>query len=115
MLMISGDSDNPEAIREAIWEQAQVLVKEGIPEADFRRMNRSALGRRIKALDSFDSTCFRLCAYHMTDFDYFDFPRVQESVSAEDVRNFLAEVIRRDNCALSVIYPFNQEESHESH
>ena len=115
MLMIAGDSDDPEAVREAILEQAEILVREGIPESDFRRMNRSALGRRIKALDSFDSTCFRLCAYHMTDFDYFDFPRIQESVSAEDIRNFLAEVIRRDNCALSVLYPFNQEESHESH
>jgi predicted Zn-dependent peptidase len=112
--MISGDSDNPEAIREAIWEQAQVLVKEGIPEADFRRMNRSALGRRIKGLDSFDSTCFRLCAYHMTESDYFEFPRIHESVTAEDVRAFLEEVIRRDNCALSIVYPLNQEENHES-
>ena len=114
MLMISGDSDNPEAIREAILEQAQILVKEGIPEADFRRMNRSALGRRIKGLDSFDSTCFRLCAYHMTETDYFEFPRIHESVTAEDVRAFLAEVIRRDNCALSIVYPLNQEENHES-
>ena len=111
MLMISGDSDNPEAVRDAIWEQAEVLVKEGIPESDFRRMNRSALGRRIKGLDSFDSTCFRLCAYHMTEFDYFEFPSIHESVTAEDVRAFLAEVIRRDNCALSVIYPTSTEES----
>jgi predicted Zn-dependent peptidase len=114
MLMISGDSDNPEAVRDAILAQAEILVKEGIPEEDFRRMNRSALGRRIKALDSFDSTCFRLCAYHMTEFDYFQFPRIHESVTAEEVRRFLAETIHRDNCALSVIYPTNQEENHES-
>ena len=111
MLMVSGDSDDPEAVREAILEQAEILVREGIPENDFRRMNRSALGRRIKGLDSFDSTCFRLCAYHMTGFDYFDFPRIHESVTAEEVRSFLAEVIRRDNCALSIIHPLNQEEN----
>ena len=111
MLMLSGDSDDPEALREAILAQAEVLVKEGIPEADFRRMNRSALGRRIKSLDSFDATCFRLCAYQMTEFDYFDFPRIHETVTAEDVRAFLAEVIRPDNCALSIIYPINQEET----
>ena len=114
MLMLSGDSENPEAVRDAILEQAAVLVAEGIPEADFRRMNRSALGRRIKSLDSFDATCFRLCAYHMTEFDYFDFPRIHESVTAEEVRAFLEEFIRRDNCALSVVYPLNQEEHHES-
>ena len=111
MLMIAGDSDDPEAVREAILAQAEVLVKEGIPESDFRRMNRSALGRRIKSLDSFDATCFRLCAYQMTEFDYFDFPQIHESVTAEDIRSFLAEVIRRDNCALSIIYPLNQEET----
>lgn len=114
MLMISGDSDDPEAVRDAILTQAEILVREGIQENDFRRMNRSALGRRIKSLDSFDSTCFRLCAYHMTGFDYFDFPRIHESVTAEDVRSFLAEVIRRDNCALSIVYPNSQEENHES-
>ena len=114
MLMLGGDSDDPEAVREAILEQAQILVKEGIPEADFRRMNRSALGRRIKGLDSFDSICFRLCAYHMTEFDYFDFPRIHETVTAGDVRDFLAEVVRRDNCAISIIYPNSQEENHES-
>ena len=114
MLMVSGDSDQPEAIREAILEQAEILVKEGIPEEDFRRMNRSALGRRIKALDSFDSTCFRLCAYHMTEFDYFQFPRIHESITREELRQFLEETIRPDNCALSIIYPTNQEESHES-
>ena len=111
MLMVSGDSDDPQAVREAILRQAEVLAGEGIPEADFRRMNRSALGRRIKSLDSFDATCFRLCAYQMTEFDYFDFPRIHETVTAEEVRAFLAEVIRRDNCALSVIYPLHQEES----
>ena len=111
MLMLSGDSDHPEAIREAILSQAEKLVNEGIPEGDFRRMNRSALGRRIKSLDSFDATCFRLCAYQMTEFDYFDFPRIHETVTAEDVRSFLAEVIRPDNCALSIIYPIHQEET----
>ena len=32
-----------------------------------------------------------------------------------DVENSLAEVIRRDNCAMSIVYPIKQEENHESH
>ena len=114
MLMISGDSDDPEAVREAVIDQAENLLAQGIREEDFQRCLRSAMGSRIRGLDSFDSTCFRLCAYHLTEFDYFDFPRIQESVTWPEVRAFLAEVIRRDNCALSVVYPINQEESYES-
>ena len=39
-------------------------------------MKRSALGRRIRSLDSFDSTCFRLCAYYFSGYDYFRFPEL---------------------------------------
>ena len=110
MLMLSGDSYEPEAVREAVIAQAERLVAEGIPEEDFLRTRRSVFGSRVKALDSFDATCFRLCAYHITGFDYFDFPRVHALVESGEVLDFLKSVVRRDNCALSVIYP-NQEET----
>ena len=111
MLMCSGDSDDPEAIRAAILDQARRLQTEGIPEDRFLRMKRSALGRRIRGLDSFDSTCFRLCAYHFADFDYFDFPRVYEGITREHILDFLAETIRPENSCLSVITPTQQEDS----
>jgi len=105
MLILSGDSDNPEKVREAVLAQAKTLVAEGIPEEDFLRMKRSALGRRIRGLDSFDSTCFRLCAYHLSDFDYFRFPDVYNRIEKEELTAFLGEVIREENSCLSVIYP----------
>ena len=114
MLLISGDSDAPETVRDAILAQAAKLASEGIAEADYARMLRCALGSRIKGLDNFDSTCFRLCAYHLTDFDYFDFPRIYESITPEEIRRFLADFVREDSCALSMIYPNQQEETHES-
>lgn len=105
MLICGGDSENPETVRDAIWAHAEQLAKTGIPEADFLRMKRSALGRRIRDLDSFDSTCFRLCAYAMSDFDYFRFPEVYETVTAEDVRLFLSQLTDREKWAMSVIEP----------
>jgi hypothetical protein len=68
-------------------------------------MKRSALGRRIRDLDSFDSTCFRMCAYHFARFDYFEFPRVYESVTVEEIQEFLRTVAQPERCALSVIVP----------
>ena len=110
MLMLSGDSNFPETIREAVLTQAETIAREGVSDTDFARMLRCALGSRIKGLDSFDSTCFRLCAYHLSDFDYFDFPRIYESIRPEELQAFLAETIRRENSCLSVIYPTCQEE-----
>ena len=109
MLTASGDSDDPRAVREAILERAAELAQKGIEEEDFLRMKRSALGRRIRDLDSFDSTCFRLCAYHFSGFDYFDFPRVFQSVEAGEIQEFLRRVATRERCCLSVITPIEQE------
>ena len=74
-------------------------------------MKRSAFGRRIRDLDSFDSTCFRVCAHHLSGFDYFDFPGVYEEVSAEDLREFLGRCVRPERMSLSVIEPLEEEEA----
>lgn len=110
MLLCSGDSYQPEQVREALITQAAKIVESGIPEADFMRMKRSALGRRIRGLDSFDSTCFRLCAYELSEFPYFDFPQVYTKITRQDICDFLGEAVRRENSSLSVIYPKHQEE-----
>lgn len=81
------------------------LVRTGVPEADFLRMKRSAMGRRIRDLDSFDSTCFRICAYHFSGFDYFCFPSVYAAVTQEEICAFLAQVVLKERCALSIIDP----------
>ena len=105
----SGDSMDPRTVTRAILDRARELVRTGLDENDFLRMKRSALGRRIRSLDSFDATCYRLCAYHFSGFDYFRFPGIYRDITAEDVRRFLEEAITEDNMSLAVIYP-NKEE-----
>ena len=86
-------------------QQAAKIAAEGIPEKNFLRMKRSALGRRIRGLDSFDATCFRVCAYHFSDFDYFRFPEVYRSIEASEICGFLNRVVKQERCSLSVIEP----------
>ena len=73
-------------------------------------MKRSALGRRIRSLDSFDATCYRICAYHLSGFDYFHFPTVYRDITAEDVCRFLETSVTEGRMSLAVIYP-NEEVS----
>ena len=109
MLLCTGDSEDPEAIREALLNRAEEIAREGVEEETFLRLKRSAFGRRIRGLDSFDATCFRLCAYHFSDFDYFRFPEIYRQIESEEIRAFLTRVVRRERCTLSVITP-NEEE-----
>lgn len=105
MFLCSGDSDQPEAVRTAVLEEAARLIKTGISQEDFLRMKRSALGRRIRGLDSFDATCYRVCAYQLSGFDYFRFPELYDTITPEDLTRFLAECIRESSCVLSVLEP----------
>lgn len=114
MLCASGDSEAPVRVRDAIIAEAARLARTGIGEKDFLRMKRSALGRRIRGLDSLDGTCFRLCAYHFSNFDYFRFPEIYRDVTAGEVRAFLERWVRPDNCAISIIEPLKEGEDHES-
>ena len=109
MLICGGDSDEPDTVCQMILEEAERLVRDGVAEEDFLRMKRSALGRRIRELDSFDSTCFRLCAYHMSGVDYFCFPEVYRQVESRVIQQFLAEVVRTARGAVATLYPIEQE------
>ena len=110
LLTCFGDSESPETVREGILQAAKRLLDTGISEEDFLRMKRSALGRRIRDIDSFDGTCFRICAYHFSGYDYFDFPAVYREITAQDVLDFIKQAVTADRCALSIITPIQEVE-----
>lgn len=105
MLLCSGDSDDADAVKTAILSQVQSLIRDGIPQEDFQRMKRSAFGRRIRDLDSFSSTCFRLCAYTLSGYDYFRFPELYRSIESSEILAFLGRVVTEERCAISLITP----------
>ena len=105
ILTCGGDSDDAKKVRDAIIQKARSIAQSGVNEADFLRLKRSAMGRRIRDLDSFSSTCFRLCAYQCSGFDYFNFPKIYETVTAAHIREFLERFVTESNCSISIIYP----------
>ncbi len=109
MLTLGGDSYRAQEILPRILEAAGQIVEQGIEPSDLLRMKRSALGRRIRDLDSFDSTCFRLCAYYLSGYDYFRFPGLYEAIELRELQEFLARVIRPERSVLSIINPLKEE------
>ena len=110
MLLASGDSEDCGAVRDAILEEACRLAETGITDEEFLRMKRSALGRRIRGLDSFESTCFRICAYHFSHFDYFRIPHVYQQITKEEIQAFIKTVVTPERMCMAVITP-NEEVS----
>lgn len=104
-LNADGDSKDPEAVRQALLEEAQRLQRQGLDRQEFERLKKSAIGRRLRDLDSFESICYRMCAYYFEGCDYFSFPGIYATVELEDVAAFLADTLQPERAALSVIVP----------
>lgn len=110
LLVASGDSDEPEAVMQAILERAEALCRTGIDHAHLGRLKKSELGRRLRALDGFEGTCYRMCAAHFDGAEYFDYPALVSSICAKDVEQFLQETVKPSQAALSIIYPKDKKE-----
>lgn len=105
MLTASGDSCDPDRVCQAIMNEAERISNNGIDEDLFLRLKRSSIGRRMRDLDSFDSICYRMCAYHFEGVDYFAFPEIFRTVTAEHVSEFLARTVTQARTAISVVRP----------
>lgn len=105
MLTASGDSNNPGAVLDAILEEAERIAECGFDEKLFMRLKRSSLGRRMRELDSFDSVCYRMCAYHFEGVDYFAFPEIFRNVTQERVAQFLKKTVCSSRACISVVKP----------
>ena len=105
ILEASGDSDTPEAILDALLQEAERIVREGVDEVHLARLKKSMLGRRTRMLDAFEGTCYRMCASHFAGIEYLDYPQLFRRVDAEAVRQFLMENVTRERACISIIYP----------
>lgn len=105
ILTMSGDSLYPDKVLEEVLAEARRIGREGVDEAFFGRLRRSALGRRIRGLDSFDGLSCRLALSEFDGYDYYTFPEVYGSITTEDVRNMIETEITPEKAVLSVIEP----------
>lgn len=102
-----GDSEDPEAVAEAIFREAERIGREGLDEQQFLRLKKSAVGRRTRDIDSFESTCYRICAAYFDGVEYLEYPSVYQALRVEDAEEFLRQAVRREHASMSVIRPKN--------
>ena len=105
MLSIGGDSNEPERVVDAVLKEAERLGREGADEALFQRLKRSAFGRRIRELDSFENICYRMCQSTFEGAFYYDFPDLYRSITLDETVRMIRDTVVPQRAALSIIYP----------
>ena len=104
-LTIGGDSRDPDAVVAAVLEEAGRIAREGADPALFARLKKSAYGRRIRELDSFENICYRMCESCFDGEEYYDFPALYRSITREEAEALLRDAVTAERSAVSVIYP----------
>ena len=100
-----GDSKDPQAVAEAILAEAQRLVSQGVNGDYYRRVVNANFGAALKALNSFESIAVSMAEGCFQGYDPYRFPEVYDSITVEDVLDFLRQNMTLDHMALSVITP----------
>ena len=100
-----GDSKDPQAVAEAILAEAQRLVSQGVDGDYYRRVVNANFGAALKALNSFESIAVSMAEGCFQGYDPYRFPEVYDSITVEDVLDFLRQNMTRDHMALSAITP----------
>ena len=102
---IGGDSNDPHAVAGAVLQEAERLVRDGIDEDYFRRICRANYGSTLKSLNSFESVAISMAEGCFDGYDPLLFPEMFDSITREDLTDFIRRNLIREHMALSVVYP----------
>lgn len=101
--IFSGESENPEEVRQCIDEEISRLQTEGIDSDEFDRMKKKHYGEFIMDFDDVDSVANYLISDYFNGDGLFDGLSVLESITFEDINRRLKESIDINNSSMSVI------------
>ena len=102
-VLLQGQSDNPQKVKEMLITEIQKLKNEGIKEEDFNRIKKMIYAEYVKSFNSVDGISTGVLMNYFKGINSFDYIEEFSSFSLEDVKNVLEEVFVEDKMVLSVI------------
>lgn len=105
LMLASGESREPEAVYEAILEQAGHILRQGMNKSLFSRLKKSYYGKRVRELNSFETLCYRQAKSFFAGTDYMKFTDVFDSITPEASFEFISRCITREKSAISIVAP----------
>lgn len=101
--IFTGESHEPEKVREAITDEIERIKEQGIYDEDFEVSLKKLYGAHIFGYNDVDDLAGNLIEAYFGGYGLFDTAEVYKQVTKNDVENAIAESFRKENCCLSVI------------
>ena len=106
-LYAGGDCKDARRVTEEIWKEARRLGEGGIDEDFYQRIRRASFGSNLRGLNSFENIAVSLTEGTFHGYDPFRFPQVFDSITKEDIADFLRRNLTEERMVLSQIVPKN--------
>ena len=110
-LLAGGESRDPEAVLGEMMRTAADAAKDGLDPAYFSRTLRAGYGGRVRALSSFSGLCASLTDGAFGGYNAMDAFAMSATLTAEEIRSFIAENLTPERAAMSVINPVGRDAS----
>ena len=107
-LLISGQSDDPDAVLDAVRAGLDQAAVNGIDTRTFQRVKKAAYGHILKRLNTFEMTCYGLADGYFNGFEELERASVLDKITPDQVNACYRTVFRPENFAMSVIQPITK-------
>ncbi len=104
-ITLSGESKNPEEVRDIILNGIKKLKETGIRKEDIERLKKAYHGRFLKQFDHITTVAHSFLANTFNKIGIFDYVDVISELSAENVNKRLKESFDEELSVLSIIEP----------
>lgn len=102
-VIFSGESESPEKVRDAVADEVDRMVSEGICEKDFQRIRKSTYGLLVRELNNVESVANLMINSHMDGVGPFDALDFLSQMTSSDVLDFIKNELCRDRLVMSVV------------
>ena len=109
-IMMSGESNAPEALLDNIKSYIKKCSVDGLDERDFVREKRCMYASYVSEFDLTEDIAFALNGYAWEKLDLFVYPSLIESITFEDVKKIANEIFKDEYFTLSVVKPIKKGE-----
>ena len=104
-LFLNGQSQNPEAVLDAVLAAADEVRRNGLDEKRFNRVKNATLGSLLFALEDFDNMAVNLAHSAFYGYNTLDTHTPEADVTVDECAKFIAENLTEEKLAMSVIKP----------
>ncbi len=102
-VILSGESENPDAVRDAVIAEIKRISEEGIDERTFNRIKKATYGDLVRQLCNVTSFASVMINSHMAGCKPFDIVDIVSELTAADALNFIKNELIPERIVLSVI------------